>query len=227
MTAAAKPYSVERDMVQTLRAVLPPLFRPRASHAMGVLVEPTVGSVIPDLLMGIWLRATSVLPLPRLSFVEASVLSVVQQNKTIVQEDLFTRIRLTQSGAIRVMDRLLKTGSVRIEDKIVRYAGTPKSRDGEVIAFEAKLRRWREALNQAAEYRRFADRSYVVLDGAQVIPDAVMIESHRSEGVGLIVQRGKQVELLLRAKRNRVVTADRIQALRKLSTEAASTMASC
>lgn len=41
------------------------------------------------------------------------------------------------------------------------------SAEGEVLAFEAKLKRWRDALDQAHRNRCFAHRTYVV------VPDAV------------------------------------------------------
>jgi hypothetical protein len=39
-------------------------------------------------------------------------------------------------------------------------------RDGELLAFEAKLTRWRDALHQAYRNRCFANRSYVVVPSA-------------------------------------------------------------
>lgn len=60
-------------------------------------------------------------------------------------------------------------------------------RQGRIIALEAKLSRWRDALSQAARYRRYADESYVVLPGDR----ADVALRHRDlfvdRGVGLLV----------------------------------------
>ena len=54
-------------------------------------------------------------------------------------------------------------------------------------AVELKLRRWREALDQAINYLKFADRAYVVLDGDQIARDEEMIKAFRAYGVGLLM----------------------------------------
>jgi hypothetical protein len=57
----------------------------------------------------------------------------------------------------------------------------------EIIAIEAKLTRWKKALNQAVSYLRFADESYVVLPQSHARKAIEAREDFRAAGVGLWV----------------------------------------
>jgi hypothetical protein len=70
--------------------------------------------------------------------------------------------------------------------------------NGEVLAFEAKLYRWREALHQAYRNRCFANRSYVVLPGAMASYAAQYEHEFRRRRVGLCSVSAKGgIEVLL------------------------------
>jgi len=63
-----------------------------------------------------------------------------------------------------------------------------------IIALEAKLARWRDALKQARAYRRFADQSYVVLPERAMAAALEAKEEFRCAGVGLLAAtRGRLV----------------------------------
>jgi hypothetical protein len=71
---------------------------------------------------------------------------------------------------------------------------------GELIAFEAKLSRWRDALHQAYRNRCFAHRTYVVLPQAAA-ETAVQHEAEfRRRGVGLVVVSSQGVREALDAE---------------------------
>lgn len=73
--------------------------------------------------------------------------------------------------------------------------------EGEVLAFEAKLSRWRDALHQAYRNTCFAHRSYVLLPWS-VAERAAMFESDFHErGVGLCAVNGERIVMLLDAPR--------------------------
>ena len=72
-----------------------------------------------------------------------------------------------------------------------------KTRDGNLVAFEAKLSRWRVALNQAYRNTSFAHYSYVVLP--ELSAKKALNELHEFErrGVGLcsVGSHGTKVEI--------------------------------
>lgn len=59
------------------------------------------------------------------------------------------------------------------------------SADGRVLAFEAKLRAWREALHQAYRNLCFAELSYVVLPATTAARAVEHLGEFRARGVGL------------------------------------------
>jgi hypothetical protein len=62
-----------------------------------------------------------------------------------------------------------------------------------LIAVEAKLLRWRDALAQAAAYRRYADEVYVALPEGFGAPAIVSADLFRAAGVGLLIVSGNRL----------------------------------
>ena len=139
-------------------------------------------------------RRAACVPGEPLSVVESVILATLRVNGPTDLEQLgewcgFTPEKL-MDGAI---DRLA-------EWRLVDFAaGGDVSACGRwtqafsVIAIEAKLTRWREALRQAAEYRRYADRSYVALPRASGAAALEGREAFEAAGVGLLLVDGKGV----------------------------------
>jgi predicted transcriptional regulator len=55
-----------------------------------------------------------------------------------------------------------------------------------VIAIEAKLKNWKRALHQALRYKRFSNKSYVLLDKKYVNPALKNIHSFQEKNIGLL-----------------------------------------
>ena len=60
-----------------------------------------------------------------------------------------------------------------------------KKNDGDLVAFEAKLSRWRNALNQAYRNSSFAHYSYVVLPEITLENAVSQVDEFHRRGVGL------------------------------------------
>ncbi len=56
----------------------------------------------------------------------------------------------------------------------------------QIIAIEAKLKNWRRALDQAIRYKRFSNKSYVLLDGKYVEPALKNIQIFKEKNIGLM-----------------------------------------
>lgn len=148
--------------------------------------ELTVGHSTADLVI---LRAkrTSLWPGAPLSITECSILSCLRRHgeahvDTIAKE-VYMRPTSVQS---LLLGRLSAWGLARSTDERLFRPSTTWVDRSELIAVEAKLTRWREALAQAAVYRRYADRAYVLLPAER----AEMAVEHRfsfiERGVGLL-----------------------------------------
>lgn len=82
---------------------------------------------------------------------------------------------------------------------------TPRSwiSQSEIIAIEAKLTRWRDAICQAVAYRRYANRAYVLLPER----NAAIASQHKLEfteaGVGLLSYCDGNVTLIIKAPKSK------------------------
>ena len=82
---------------------------------------------------------------------------------------------------------------------------------------ELKLKRWREACEQAASYLSFADRAYAVLDGNQIKINDRIVSTFRDAGVGLVLQCGCDFQIAVEANTGRMMTPNRVLAAQKLA----------
>jgi hypothetical protein len=77
------------------------------------------------------------------------------------------------------------------------------TRSASLVAFEAKLHKWRDALAQACWYRRYADASYVVLPIAHAKAAMSSADEFLAAGVGLLVFDMKTIYCAIPAARSR------------------------
>lgn len=75
------------------------------------------------------------------------------------------------------------------------------TKKGEVIAFEAKLDRWREALHQAYRNTCFAHRSYVALPEESAIKASRYVEEFIVRSVGICVIADGEIVVAQDARR--------------------------
>lgn len=89
---------------------------------------------------------------------------------------------------------------VRLIEKTIDVVGIHKS--GELIAVEAKVERWKEALSQAYIHRLWADRPYIAMwhEHAGKVDKARL----RQLGVGLI-DVSAETKIALKAKQSRTI----------------------
>jgi len=164
-----------------------------------VFTEVVAGRSIADVVAVRSGRATLGRPL---SVWESAILATVRRLGS-TRIDVLERVCGFEAHGLRGDDprfgRLVRGGLLRRGQGGVVKIGSTWGRSFQIIAIEAKLTRWREALSQAAEYRQYADRAYVALPEAAV-PAA---SRHRTEfeavGVGLLSVNG-QVRTIVQAK---------------------------
>ena len=79
-----------------------------------------------------------------------------------------------------------------------------------MIAVEAKLRRWREALQQAVSYLDFADQAYVALPAAVVDRNNGLVAAAETARVGIIAVHESDLTLMREAPCQVARSADRV-----------------
>lgn len=217
MSIATAPFRLERDMFDHLVAAVPDLFAERGER-LRVVREPTIGEVIPDILIGTW---NGDLPYERsLTNVARHILAWLQGRdaKLVARDKLEEELFLTELATSRALTQLTRAGAVMVHDSgELQLLQDYRAHNVNLIAIEMKMCKWRQALAQAVAYLRFADEAYVVIDGNQVQVTKSVVKEFELYPVGLLAQRGDLVETVVQAVRaTRAPSADRLLALQKL-----------
>lgn len=206
-------------MARPLIAHLPTAFHLHEGQRARLLREQSIGSVIPDLLLGIWSGE-----LPRygaLNMVSRQVLAWLSTQKVANNEEqLRDNLWLSQQAIDSAVSRLTRLGAIAKRDsgEVEIRPAFDVSSSVRLIAIEIKLRRWREALRQAIDYRRFADQAYVVLDSNQVRMKSDISDEFRANGIGLFLQSDGAIQMEIQAATAPPhPSVDRVFALTKLA----------
>jgi DNA-binding MarR family transcriptional regulator len=222
MILPATPFRLERDMLPHLSAALPTLLGASLSTTVRVLREPTMGLIIPDLLAGVWTRGTMLASYSDVSRIEAHIWALLERAGSLHAKEVAGRLHLSTHRAAGALDTLVRRRIVqRSADTPDLLVLRPEARTNqlEIVALEAKLSRWRDAISQAKAYYAFADRSYVVLDGNRVRATETLLATAREAHVGLVLQHGQVLRTLLVAPRGPAApSAARVLAMAKLAT---------
>jgi hypothetical protein len=193
-------FSLESQLCEVLaRHVLEVL---GVEHAAAVLEEVRVGTVVPDLV--VVSRGGSALDL-RLSGFESWIVADLIRTRSRRIDTLSRRLFARTEITVRAVERLERAGLVeRLSADAVslRHACFPV--ESEVIAVEAKLRRWREAVEQAVGYQRFANRSYVALPADIIDGGEEILEACRSRGLGVLSVSRQGARVALKAPLRRL-----------------------
>lgn len=149
--------------------------------------ELTVGRSIADIVI---LRRTDAVgsfwPEGPLSVAESAILSSLRRlgsaNVDVIAKEIFMN-----SEPVRrlLLGRLSSWCLVRNHDGNFKTSKAWVSQS-EIIAIEGKLTRWRKAIDQAAAYRRYADRAFVLLPMKNAVIAAQHKDAFTEAGVGLL-----------------------------------------
>lgn len=218
--AEIRPFRFEREMLGPLIATLPAVLGLDAADSAGeltIIQTPAVGNVIPDLLIGRWRDLPSG-QLAAITFVEAAALSFIESVGSSSVTQFSDRFHLSAGAADRTLQKLTSRNFLGVNSEGQYYLeATVSPRSCQLTAVEVKLSRWRDALDQAADYLAFADSAYVVLDGQRFVVRPEVLNEFHSTAVGLLLQYGQVLHMIVAAKPHQAVSADRFVALKHLT----------
>lgn len=151
------------------------------------------GGVIPDLLFGIGCSevkhsAAQFSKIPA-GIVESFVFHAVQSGVGSSVDLIGTEIGISAQRLEIALKKLIRAGLVdrAYSDVAVRTEAAEMMLGVEIVAVEAKLFRWREALAQAISYQEFADRAYVAMDALRFQLTSDIADEFRQYGIGLLL----------------------------------------
>ena len=219
MNCQIPPFRLECEMVRPLVANLPRVFYLHPGQRACLLREQSVGSVVPDLIFGIW--SGELPPCGGLNSISRHVLAWLSTQKVASSEEqLCDDLLLSRHAANSAVSTLERVGALSKRDsgEVELCPEFDISGSVRLIAIEMKLKKWREALAQAIEYRNFADEAYVVLDGNQVRMNSEVRNAFVANGIGLFLQRGRGLKRVITAESiTPAPSVDRLFAVTKLA----------
>ena len=217
MMLSQRPFRLEREMLDPLARALGSVIGPLPLDRVSVVREPPIGSIIPDLLIGIWPAHRPLVERPHCTMIEAHIVAGLEGGLRLAPIELADLLHLPEQVATRAIRRLSRLGVLEAAPDGSLFLRTQFStQDLQVVAVEAKMRRWRGALSQAIHYKTFADRVYVVLDGNQVQTNLPMLHAFREAGVGLLFQHEFALTTVVAAVDARPQSAMRVRAADRL-----------
>lgn len=179
-------FSSERELQLKLANCL----RPFAEDAREIRVrrEMPVGSCIPDLvLVSMDSEPPTALWPTSWSYRHACVVAELRKRPALRPEMLAARLHESEERIGPVVQALLRAGAVcQSAGGALYLASEVRALRADIVAVEAKLMRWHEALEQALSYRAFADRAVVAMDaGMFSLSNEKALDAFRDAGVGL------------------------------------------
>jgi hypothetical protein len=161
---------------------------------MLVFSHVSIGATIPDLVIVRHpLRDTRRI---RLSDFEAWIVAELW-SRGALRESTITRRLYTRSERTHVaLQKLERLGVIERTPRGAYTLRTTPSPKTEVVAIEAKLTRWRDAIEQARDYLRFSTASYVALPESVIERNADIIDSCAEASVGLLGVSAERVHAI-------------------------------
>ena len=162
--------------------------------------ELTVGKSIADIVLYKFSQASN-WPAAPLSAVESVVLSIVRLRNSVRLETIARHAYMSVDDVESVVKgRLSNWDLLRFNKRGTVLAMRDWVEQSELIAIEAKLTKWREALDQAIDYKNYSDRSFVLLPHFCVNAAIAHKNEFTKVGVGLLSYSPNSVELIIDAK---------------------------
>jgi hypothetical protein len=199
MPAPPPTYLKEAHLVDFAQHYLPSQFTPEGTICF-VEREVGVGSSIADLVLLIAPHAFSFPPASLISVAESVILAALRQWGPTRIDLLEMRCGFERRGLRQgALKRLTASGMLLLQ-RGGRVTLAPEyNQAAKIVAIEAKLTKWRDALDQAILYRRYADESFVLLPRHTAAPAIKAIKEFRKAGVGLLVATDTEVTTILEA----------------------------
>ena len=197
--SAYQPAS-EAVFVEEVCALLPGFLRKRAA-TLEVEREVAVGNTIADLVVMLERESGQPRIARPLTVAESVMLSVLRRNGPLLPNEMESLYGFNGKTE-QILLSLSKQGMI---SSARSGHVVPKRRwwgARSMVAVEAKLLRWREALLQARAYRRYADEAYVALPEALAAPAISEVDKFRMYGVGLLIVSENSIRSVAAAKKS-------------------------
>lgn len=174
--------------------------------------EVPIRGCIPDL---IYVRFSSK-PDPTLwpakwTFRHTYLLWLLRQKAQLTLDEVASHFFELPTGPVRsTMEDLIRSGAVtQTSANVFALSDSLMSIEAEVIAIEAKLFHWKQALAQAKNYAHFADKVFVAMDYYLVPQKLEVLEMFSTLGIGLCAVLPEKIKWIVYPRKNCKLESDR------------------
>ncbi len=180
---SANGFDLERELVRVLEAQsIAALNLSARWHRM--LSEVTIRSRIADLVV-IHAPRQPQSKRARVTYFEAAILAMLLQHGASDLDAVADRLYSTALSVETRAKKLAQLGLLAFgSEGNMHPTGRHLPYDVGVIAIEAKLTRWRDAIAQAADYRGFANQSYIALPASVFERSNAILSECQDAGIG-------------------------------------------
>lgn len=180
------------------------------SRTSQILSEQQVGMCIPDLLIVRAKPGEDRTPL-RLSYFDCTLIAAALNAGSVTVADLAASTYSAPEQIGRRIVRLQKLGLISQRNDQLRVSANRLPTGVHVVAVEAKLTRWRDALGQARDYLRFANEAYIAMPSGIIGRNTTALTQCADSGVGVIAVDEVDARVVLRAETHRRRSAEWIR----------------
>lgn len=205
-------FKLERDLVEIVCATSGEVLASPSYDSCTLLREVPVGADrtrIPDVVLIYFASCPDRVQIA-LTYYDATILmTLLQQPATAVE--LSRRFYIPIADAAAAIRRLISNGLVvRCDDDFFAVNPILWIDDLRIVAIEAKLSRWRDAVGQAEQYFQFADEAYIAVP--KEISDKQRVRrACAAVGVGLISVDSGGIAVIFCARRPSPPTPERVR----------------
>jgi hypothetical protein len=206
-------FPLEARLMDILEASTADVLRSCSGCEMVVFSQVTMGATVPDLVI-VRQPQRMAEKRVRLSDFESWIVAELW-GRGALREPTLTRRLYTRSQRTQLaLQKLERLGLVRRTPAGGYVLTNVMNRNVEVLAVEAKLTRWREAIEQARDYLRFSMASYVALPESVVQANRDIAHSCKQAQVGLLAVSSEGVRVVSHPpRRNAPVKRDFVRVL--------------
>ncbi len=198
----ASAFELESELCAVLSDRIADVLERDGARPMMPLGEVQVGLVIPDLVFVSSAICLAQRPV-ELSGFDTWIVAELLRARPRCAKTLAARLFARPEKTTKALHRLERIGVLHRESDAAFMLRDWFPTDSEVVAVEAKLARWRDAVDQAEEYLHFANRSYVALPTETVTRSTELKAECRKRRLGLLAVSRQGVELVREAPLHR------------------------
>lgn len=155
--------------------------------------EMSVGGCIPDLVSVYFKQDPTSQNWPhKWSYKHSFIIWLIKKRKNPTLQEIASYSYELPEKLLPILNELLANGLIKkLDDGSFQVSKQIRKLNAEVVAVEAKLRKWRDALSQAIRYKAFANIVFVAMDAIAIPRSLDVIQEFKVQQVGLCaISRG-------------------------------------